>query len=137
MFKQKGRILLPLKVHSAHISQGRHGDICKKRKSIRCLTPNETFEGSVTLTAGDLCSCRFCHLVWPNTDQFRLPGPGVPRLNEGSQRMKTRRRRRMRLMVLMKMSVGWSCPSPPQRKKILKGKEIACRHAYTHTNRTQ
>lgn len=36
-------------------------------------------------------------------------------------------------MVLMKMSVGWSCPSPPQRKMmILKGKETACRHAYKH-----
>lgn len=34
-------------------------------------------------------------------------------------------------MVPMKTSVGWSCPSPPlRRKELLKGKETACRHAY-------
>lgn len=93
------------------------------------------FEGFLTLTAGDLCSCRFCHPVWPSTDQSHPPGPGVLRLNEESRRKK---RTMMRQMVMMKTSAGWSCPSPPQRRKeIPKGKETACRHAYTQTGHNE
>lgn len=86
------------------------------------------FAAGLPLTTVDLCSCRSCRLAWPDTDRSRPPGPGVQTGTGGSWRTK---RRRMREMVVMKMSVGWPCPSPPQkRKEILKGRETACRHAY-------
>lgn len=35
IINRKEKVFLPLKVHSAHISQGRHDDICNRSKSVR------------------------------------------------------------------------------------------------------
>lgn len=124
-------------VHSAHIFQGHYGDICKRNKNkdssrIWLLYLIWMFAVHLFLTAVGLCSCRFCRLAWPDTDRSHPPGPGVLSGTEGSWRMmKKKKMKKMRWMVVMKMSAGWPCPSPPQRwREILKGTDTACRHAY-------